>query len=165
MAKKVAPFIRLMNGYKENESGCWIWQGSKYNSGYGWLKVFGKSVSAHRYSYQLHKGDIGEGMEILHSCDNKDCINPDHLRVGTHAENMKEASERGLLRSGSDHPMFGKKQNRPRQSNRVKVLGKVYESQKQAERALGLGSGTVRYWIKTGCKKAELISKGELNKD
>ena len=163
MPKAVAPFIRLMSGYSVNSCGCWIWNKSKYKSGYGWLKVFGRPVSAHRYSYQLHKGDIPEGMEILHSCDVKLCINPDHLSVGTHKENMAEAKARERLKSGSRHPMFGRSVKKPRQSNVVEVLGKVYESQNKAELSLGLGSGTVKYWIENKPEKAKIIKKGELN--
>ena len=159
-----APFLRLMEGFEADEiSGCWDWKKTKYKNGYGWLKVFGKVVSAHRYSYELHKGHIPDGSEILHSCDNKGCINPDHLRVGSHQENMKEAADRGRMRSGENHPMHGKKNPRPRQANKVLVLGVEYESQKSAERALGLGSGVVRYWIKNNPEKAKITKQGELN--
>lgn len=152
------PFKRFLRGYKTNEkSGCWTWTGSKYRNGYGWLKVFGKVVSAHRYSYELHKGPIPDGLHILHSCDVKDCVNPDHLRPGTHAENMLEAHDRGAIRTGENHPMYGKKNPRPKQANKVRVLGTEYESQNSAERALGLGSGTVRYWIINSPSKAQLI--------
>lgn len=152
------PFKRFLKSYKTNEtSGCWIWTGAKYQNGYGWIKAFGKVVSAHRFSYELYKGPIPDGMHILHSCDIKDCVNPDHLRSGTHAENMIEAHERGAILSGKSHPMFGKKNPRPSQAKKVRVLGVEYESQKSAERALGLGSGTVRYWIINAPLKAQLI--------
>lgn len=153
------PFLRLLSGYIEDEkTGCWLWTGSKYRNGYGWLKVFGKNRSAHRYSYELHKGEIPEGLEVLHSCDVKHCVNPNHLRVGSHSENMKDAADRGLMRSGDNHPMFGKKNPRPNQANKVVVLGVEYESQKAAERALGLGNGTVRYWVKNHPNKAKVIT-------
>lgn len=157
MASAEPPFRRFLRSFRVSEvSGCWIWQSSKYQSGYGWLKVFGKVVSAHRFSYELHKGPIPEGMHILHSCDVKACVNPDHLRVGTHAENMSEASVRGAMKAGDCHPMFGKKNPRPSQAKKVRVLGVEYESHKAAERALGLGSGTVRYWVQNAPQKAQL---------
>lgn len=130
-----------------------MWDGHTYPNGYGCLKVFGKTVSAHRFSYELHKGPIPDGMEILHSCDVRRCVNPDHLRVGTHAANMAEAADRGRMRSGSDHPLYGVTQLRPKQSKPVHVLGKDYRSMKEAERQLGLGSGTVRFWINNHPKK------------
>lgn len=163
MAAKVAPFIRFSNGYTiDKDTGCWLWNGHKYSNGYGVIKVFGKDNLVHRFAYNLYHGDIPDGLEILHSCDVKNCVNPDHLRAGTHQENMKEAKDRGRMRSGKDHPFYGKKQKKPRQSNVVRVLGRVYESQNAAEKALGLGSGTVRYWILNKPEKAEVISKGEL---
>lgn len=151
------PFIRLLRGYTVNESGCWMWNGSAYKNGYGWLKVFGSVKSAHRYSFELHKGPIPEGLEILHSCDNRRCINPDHLRAGTHKENMHEAANRGGIRRGENHPMFGKKNPRPRQAHKVMVLGKEFSSKNEAERILGLGNGVVSYWIKNSPEKAQLI--------
>ncbi|MGR7993860.1 HNH endonuclease signature motif containing protein [Xanthobacter sp. ZOL 2024] len=159
-----APFLRFLRGYVvDKATGCWLWVGHKYPNGYGAIKSFGRTISAHRFAYELYKGPIPEGMEILHSCDVKNCVNPDHLRVGTHRENMEEASARGLMPSGVNSPKYGKPNPRPRQSNRVRVLGVEYESQKAAERALGLGSGTVAYWLKNCPNKATMISIGELN--
>lgn len=164
MPAPTPPFIRLLENFATDPStGCWIWTGHTYSNGYGVLKVFGKDVSAHRYSYQLHKGPIPDGMEILHSCDVRGCINPDHLRVGTHQENMAEAAERGRMPRGVAHSMYGRRNPRPKQSNKVRVLGRVYPSQKSAEMALGLGSGTVRYWILNKPEKAQLLEKGMLN--
>lgn len=159
-----APFLRFLESFDIcKETGCWIWNGGVMTSGYGRIKVFGEWEGAHRLSHALYNGPVPEGAHVLHSCDVKLCVNPDHLRIGTHQENMAEAGERGLMRSGENHPRYGKKNPRPRQANRVLVLGVEYDSQKSAERALGLGSGTVRYWIKTGSPKASMISKGELN--
>lgn len=160
------PFIRFLKGYTVcPDTGCWLWEGAKYGNGYGWIKSFGRIVSAHRFSYELHKGPIPDGMHILHSCDVKHCVNPDHLRTGTHAENMVEAGERGRMRSGSSHPHFGKRQKRPKQAKPVRVLGKDYESIRSAERELGLGQGTVRYWLGNIPYRAQLIAKGAQNVD
>ena len=164
MPAPIPPFKRLLSGYDQcPETGCWVWTGYLYANGYGGIKAFGKMVLAHRLSYELHKGPIPEGREILHSCDNKACINPAHLSVGTHAQNMADAADRGLMRSGEKHPMYGVKNPRPKQANRVVVLGKEYESQKAAERALGLGSGTVRYWLKHNPYRAQLIKEDKNN--
>jgi hypothetical protein len=76
---------------------------------------------------------------------------------------MAEAKERGRMPSGENHANYGKTFKRPSQSNQVLVLGQYFESQNEAERTLGLGSGTVGYWIKTGSSKARLISKGAKN--
>ena len=157
-----APYLRFLRGCTQcPDTGCWLWEGTKYQNGYGWLKAFGKVISAHRFSYELHKGPIPEGMAILHSCDVKHCVNPDHLRAGTHAENMAEASARGLMPKGEGHPQFGVRQKRPSQAKPVRVLGREYESIKEAERELGLGQGTVRYWLNNNPYRAQLINEGE----
>ena len=81
-----------------DENLCWIWKGAKVKKGYGiftdastTVNIRGKTISAHRYSYQLHYGDLQNGDFVLHSCDNPECTNPAHLRKGTQSENIKEA--------------------------------------------------------------------------
>lgn len=154
------PFQRFLRSYSINdETGCWVWNASFMTTGYGQIKAFGKQVAAHRFSYELHKGPIPDGMHILHSCDVKACVNPDHLRAGTHAENMAEAAERGLMPSGAAHPQYGKKPKRPKQAHRVCVLGTEFESQNAAERHYGLAHGTVRYWLKNHPQKAQKLER------
>lgn len=92
-------------------SGCWEWQGSKRN-GYGRITIGSrkdgsrKSVCAHRLSYILSKGDIPNGMEVCHKCDNPCCINPDHLFAGTGQDNVddREAKHRNKVKIGEDQP-------------------------------------------------------------
>ena len=78
--------------------GCWIWQGSRHPNGYGRVRASGREQWAHRVSYAAHVGPIPAGMHLLHSCDTPACINPAHLRPGTHQENMRERTERGHRR-------------------------------------------------------------------
>lgn len=112
-------------------------------------------VSCHRLSYELHNGEIPEGMEVMHSCDNRACINPDHLSLGTHKENMRDMINKGRRVQGNANPVKGADRW---QSHQVMVLGKPYGSKKEAERELGLGSGTVNYWIKNKPEKARLMT-------
>lgn len=74
---------------------CWLWMGSRYTQygkpTYGQTMFRGERTGAHRVAFMLWKGDIPEGLDILHSCDVKACVNPGHLRVGTHQENIREA--------------------------------------------------------------------------
>jgi hypothetical protein len=73
-----------------NESNCWEWNGV-INSGSGQLSVKGKRILAHRFSLQLHiKRIIPKGTEVRHMCNNPICINPEHLKEGTHYENMQD---------------------------------------------------------------------------
>ena len=74
-------------------TGCWNWTGA-VTKAYGCLKVFGKTQKAHRFSYERVHGPIPKSMHVLHNCDNGLCVNPDHLRLGTHADNMRDRSLR-----------------------------------------------------------------------
>ena len=76
---------------------CWGWKGY-ISSGYANVKVGKKTILAHRLSYILHKGEIPNGMVIMHRCDNKICTNPDHLELGTRSQNSKDAHLRGLCK-------------------------------------------------------------------
>lgn len=81
-------------------TGCWEWLGTKRN-GYGRTTTGSrkdgtrKSISAHRLSYQLFKGDIPLSHEICHKCDNPCCINPDHLFAGTRQDNVDDRERKG----------------------------------------------------------------------
>ena len=71
--------------------GCWHWIGSiKPRNGYGHCRIAGKDYNAHRLAYELLVGPIPAGAHVLHSCDVPHCVNPAHLRLGTHQENMAE---------------------------------------------------------------------------
>lgn len=80
-----------------SDSGCWEWTASLAGKGYGQIKIPGKRAQlyAHRLSYLLHHGPIEVGKEVLHKCDNPKCVNPDHLRVGTCAENQYDMMLKG----------------------------------------------------------------------
>ena len=69
---------------------CWLWTGALSSRGYGSFGVNGKTTAAHRYSYQIHTGQIPKGFVICHTCDTPSCVNPDHLWAGPQSENMKD---------------------------------------------------------------------------
>ncbi|MFJ9387747.1 HNH endonuclease signature motif containing protein [Nocardioides sp. NPDC101246] len=74
---------------------CWIWSAYRDEKGYGSFGWNGKLIKAHRAAYELTFGPIPSGAHVLHSCDNPSCVNPDHLSLGTHTENMRQKVARG----------------------------------------------------------------------
>lgn len=85
---------------KNAETGCWAFSGS---GRYKTIRANKVSWRAHRYSYVLFKGQITRGLLVCHTCDNKDCVNPDHLYLGTEKDNSRDAMERNRLRVGEAH--------------------------------------------------------------
>lgn len=84
------------------ETGCWIWMAStKGKTGYGKFTTDGdhKNISAHRYSYIRYKGAIPSGMCVCHSCDIRLCVNPDHLFLGTHQDNVDDMVQKGRTKN------------------------------------------------------------------
>lgn len=84
-------------------TGCWLWTASKYAAGYGMFNLDGKPEGSHRIAYRLRKGPIPEGMYVLHRCDNRACVRPAHLFLGTAKDNMDDMTRKGRRYSGDGH--------------------------------------------------------------
>jgi len=82
------------------ESGCWIWSSLTDDSSYGRLRIDGNQISAHRFSYSEFVGEIPEGLCVCHKCDIPSCVNPDHLFLGTHQENIDDRVRKGRSHRG-----------------------------------------------------------------
>jgi len=80
----------------DKTQSCWVWTKST-RAGYGQVMVDGKRWSAHRLFYTLHKGPIPDGKLVCHTCDNKLCVNPEHLYVGTHVDNNNDTYLRNRM--------------------------------------------------------------------
>lgn len=79
-----------------NENGCWNYSGGKDRCGYGRIKIGKHSIGAHKAYFIMVIGDYDQdSLELLHSCDNPSCVNPEHISTGTHKENMHDCINKG----------------------------------------------------------------------
>lgn len=105
LEKKKEAFISRIN---KTDTACWEWTGAKLPSSYGILSFYGQRTYAHRVSYLLFKDPTfklfqegrnkEDSQHILHTCDNPSCVNPEHLKIGTPGENMKDRDSKGRNR-------------------------------------------------------------------
>ena len=77
--------------YELDKYGCWIWKRGHSKGGYGLKQFKGSFQGAHRVSWQIHNGPIPKGLSVLHCCDVKLCVNPQHLFLGTQKDNVRDA--------------------------------------------------------------------------
>lgn len=103
--------IRFLKKIRKTET-CWIYTGCTSN-GYGKIyegRTNGRQIRAHRFSYELHVGKIPKGMDVCHTCDVRNCVNPAHLFIGTRSDNMRDCANKGRLKVptagfGEDNPL------------------------------------------------------------
>lgn len=120
------------------ECGCWIWMGPTTKStGYGHMAIKGRALRPHRVAYELAHGKIPDGMHVLHRCDIRTCINPDHLFLGTHKENMRDMAQKHRAAAGTQN---GSAKLNPRQVSEIR--GSLLPHRRLAE-LYGVSTGTI----------------------
>lgn len=90
---------RLLSNLYKDGNGCWNWKGTFSPNGYGTITLDGKTKMVHRVSYEFHSGErIPDGLMVCHRCDNRGCINPEHLYLGTHNDNMRDMANSDVMK-------------------------------------------------------------------
>ena len=121
-------YIKRFLKYIEHRDQCWIWKRSLNSDGYGNIWVEDSCWKAHRLSYALFKGDIPKGMCVCHRCDNPSCVNPEHLWLGTHRENMDD-----MVRKGRTLYAEQRKNNKIASHMRPEIVQKYISGMRQVD--------------------------------
>lgn len=102
---KPRPFRdRLEESVTKSLNGCWEWNRSRTKFGYGkFATAHAKWTNAHHIAYEIYKGQVPPGELVRHTCDNPPCCNPEHLILGTIADNSRDMVERGRSNTGTKH--------------------------------------------------------------
>lgn len=134
----------------EKTDGCWEWTAGKFPRGYGALNLGdGFNAYTHRFSWLIHGGELPPGMYVCHACDNKPCVRPDHLFLGTPADNAQDASRKGLLRPGNKGKQFTGWKLTERDVREIKTLLELGVPQVRIAPAFGVTQAMISH-IATG---------------
>ena len=132
---------------------CWHWVGALL-VGYGGIRLGRRTLYAHRVSYEIANGPIPAGMNVLHRCDVRDCVNPDHLYVGTQGNNMQDVYDRKRRGNGQAH-MWARVSDNDAQVIRSRyAAGGV--SQAALSREFGLSRGGVAHIVHGTVRRAAM---------
>ena len=124
-------------------SGCWEWGGTLERSGYGRAWREGRNQLAHRVSLKIRGVDVPNSVVVMHHCDNRKCVNPNHLKISTQSENMLDASRKGRLYrvSGAQHPNAKLTEEKVAQMRQLRAVGVSWA---RIATAFGVAASTAR---------------------
>jgi hypothetical protein len=141
----------LALSFPEPNSGCWLWMGTVTNNGRPHVLLgTGRLLTAYRVAYEFFVGPIPDGMFVCHRCDVPICVNPDHLFLGTHADNMADMARKGR----GAKPTGGKRLGRELTAKMVRLVQNGHPVISVAKR-FGVTNSAVRYHLNKGPLKRE----------
>lgn len=133
---------RFMRKTLATAVGCVEWQGAHSHKGYGEFWLDGSMRQAHRVAWEIEYGPIPEGMWVLHSCDNRGCVNPKHLFLGTHRDNMADMVAKGRG-AGARGARNGNASLTEREVSAIRFLLGYGESQRRVAQKFGVSQSLV----------------------
>lgn len=128
---------RFLGSVKKSK-GCWLWLDNVGTHGYGQISIKNRPEVTHRVSWELHRGKIPAGICVLHRCDNRRCVNPDHLFLGTRADNQDDMAKKG--RAGKKYA--------PAQVRKMRRLFAAGHAMKAIAREMNTSDSVVAYVVK-----------------
>lgn len=153
MPPRTKPLIdRFSTKYRVNtENGCWEWTDAKLRDGYGQIGLGPRGAGfgrAHRVSYELFCGPIPDGMLVCHRCDNRICVNPEHLFLGTSADNLADMTKKGR-RARIGHPGSTNPSAKLNAQDALAIRSTQNEHWRELAKRYGVGKTTI-YGIRSG---------------
>ena len=137
---RIEAFLSRVDTRPDDGSACWIWRGGRDTAGYG---RFG-GTRAHRVAYELLVGPIPEGLVVRHTCDVPMCVRPSHLLLGTQADNVRDAVERGLMPNGERAWATKYSDGMVARARELRAGGMTY---RQVSDTLDVSFWSVREWL------------------
>jgi hypothetical protein len=139
----------FFDSHLDKSGNCWLWTGSINTYGYGTIAVNGKNKMVHRYAYEILKGEIQEGLFVCHKCDVRNCVNPEHLFLGTANDNNQDMISKGRQVLNGPKPNITQEQ--------IEFVRKNYipwkRTVKMLAEELGIGHHSVKWAIFGSYKK------------
>jgi HNH endonuclease len=137
---------RFLKKVKRTDT-CWLWTGATSSNGYGNVTVGGEQCASHVLAFELWVGTVPKGLCVLHSCDNRACVNPSHLFLGTRGDNNTDRSMKGRNAKGSKH---GMSKLMEQDVANIRML-----------RAEGISGGAIARWYKMSRSTINKILRGQ----